>query len=132
MRRHKPKETLAELGLKLILIGGALLLVPVLVGSHPVLVGFKSVLRFPGAVLLSIGLLVMALHLWRSKRATPQPVAASKAPPRAASSRNTPGTYNHAAVRRILKTDDHGEPTLAPAALDATPPPSPPPPPTNA
>ena len=122
MPRRRSKETLAEFGIKLILLGGALLFVPMLVGSHPVFGGFKTVLRFPGGVLLSVGLLVMALHLWRRKHDTAQATPAPKAPTRAAPGRNIPAKYDRAAARRILKADDRVEPTLATTAPNANPP----------
>lgn len=119
MRHDKPKETLLELGFKLSLAGGGLLLIPVILDFHPVLAGFKTAMRFPGWVLLSVGLLVMALHLWGTTRAFPATASLPKASQRAARDQSTPAAYDQTAARHILKIDDRVESTLTPASPNA-------------
>lgn len=90
MARRKSKETPAELRLKLLLMSSALLFVPMLFGSHSVFSGLKSALRLPGVALLGVGLLLMALHPWCSKRKAPQAAPAVTAALRAAPSADLP------------------------------------------
>ena len=120
-RRRKSKESLLELGLKLAFGGGALLVVPLLAGSSPIFDGFKTALRLPGWVLLGIGLLVVGLHpLMHKRRGTTAPAVAAPPERRRVDSRPT-ATYDQAAARRILKTDDA---RIEPAFTPATPKPA--------
>ena len=126
-RRRNRKESLLELGLKLVAGGVALLVAPLMVGSSPIFAGFNTVLRFPGWVLLGVGVLVVALHFLALKRRATVPPTAWDMPQRAKVGAKQAPTYDQAAVRRILKTDDaRTEPILAPAPpATATPTPTP-------
>ena len=124
-RRRKSKESLLELGLKLVFGGGALLVVPLLVGTNPIFDGVKTVLHLPGWVLLAVGLLVVALHLLTRKRhGTLAPAAATPRERRRADPRPT-AADDQATARRILKTDNaRVEPAFTPPT-PATPTPTP-------
>lgn len=115
-RRRKSKESLLELGLKLVFWGSALLVVPLLVGTSPIFNGFKTVLRLPGWMLLGVGLLVVAFHLLMHKRSGTVAPAATAPPERRRAGPGPTAAYDQAAVRRILNTDHvRIEPACTPA-----------------
>lgn len=69
MKRHPSKaSSLFELGLRLAIVGSALLLVPALSGSHPAVAGLKAALYWPGGMALGLGLLLLGLHQWRKQQ----------------------------------------------------------------
>ena len=118
MGRRKPKETLLSVSASLIGVGLLFLLLPSVLGTRPVANAFSEGLRMPGWSALGAGVVLLALHwLVRQRRNAALPQIASRRPTR----RDQPD-YDQAAARRILKTGDRVEPTLATAAPNANPP----------
>ena len=118
MTRRKPKESLLSLALTFVGVGLMLLLVPAMLGSHPVFAAFKAGLRTPAWWAIGLGAVLGVLHVattklgGKVKAPSPQRPAVPARPPRLA-----PAHYDQAAARRILITGDaRTEPTLAPPA----------------
>ena len=107
MARRKPKETLLSLGAKLMAIGAALLLMPLLMGGSALLSQVAPALRTPGWVALTLGALLAGAQLLMRKRPAPAQKAAD----------TVPGARHRRRPRRrarLAETPAQVEPTLAP------------------
>ncbi len=128
MPRRKPKQSLLSLALTLVGAGLMLLLVPAMLGSHPIFAAFKAGLHTPAWWAIGLGAVLGVLHLATTKLGGKAKAPALRPPAAPARSPRQPAaSYDQAAVRRILKTDDAPtEPILAPAPpATATPTPTP-------
>lgn len=63
MPRRKPRESLLSLGLSLVGLGRMLLLVPAMLGSHPIFAALQTGLRTPAWWAIGLGVVLGVLHL---------------------------------------------------------------------